>query len=192
VGGGNNVIHRAMTPDEALAQKGPTDGFLCPLSANTYGLDFLEFEIKDYDSGESIFHVKKDPEAGLPMLPDDIDPEIEKAVRTVKYTFPEKFLRFKTVRTALVFSVGPEPVPNFRMIERHYFKGDLIRSYDFNFGFCIPGSTNSWEAIYGVPEMTEKRIMDLMDSPFEMQSDSFYYVGDTLVMHNKAAYSYQG
>jgi|AntAceMinimDraft_5_1070358.scaffolds.fasta_scaffold50803_1 hypothetical protein len=30
--------------------------------------------------------VKKDPEAGLPMLPDDIDPEIEKAVRTVKYT----------------------------------------------------------------------------------------------------------
>uniref|UniRef100_A0A7S0SA66 GMP phosphodiesterase delta subunit domain-containing protein n=1 Tax=Mantoniella antarctica TaxID=81844 RepID=A0A7S0SA66_9CHLO len=181
-----------MTPDEALAQKGPTDGFLCPLSANTYGLDFLEFEIKDYDSGESIFHVKKDPEAGLPMLPDDIDPEIEKAVRTVKYTFPEKFLRFKTVRTALVFSVGPEPVPNFRMIERHYFKGDLIRSYDFNFGFCIPGSTNSWEAIYGVPEMTEKRIMDLMDSPFEMQSDSFYYVGDTLVMHNKAAYSYQG
>ena len=83
--------------------------------------------------------------------------------------------------------MGPEPVPNFRMIERHYFKGDLIRSYDFNFGFCIPGSTNSWEAIYGVPEMTEKRIMDLMDSPFEMQSDSFYYVGDTLVMHNKAS-----
>jgi hypothetical protein len=66
--------------------------------------------------------VKKDPEAGLPMLPDDIDPEIEKAVRTVKYTFPEKFLKFKTVRTALVFAVGPEPVPNFRMIERHYFK----------------------------------------------------------------------
>jgi hypothetical protein len=32
------------------------------------------------------------------------------------------FLAFKTIRTALVFSVGPEPVPNFRMIERHYFK----------------------------------------------------------------------
>lgn len=34
-------------------------GFLCPLSANTYGIDFLEFEIKDYDSGESIFHVSE-------------------------------------------------------------------------------------------------------------------------------------
>ena len=30
--------------------------------------DFLEFEIKDYDSGESIFHVTKDPDLGLPTL----------------------------------------------------------------------------------------------------------------------------
>ena len=134
--------------------------------------------------------VKKEQDAGLPMLPDDIDPEVEKAVRTVKYTFPEKFLKFKTVRTALVFSVGPEPVPNFRMIERHYFKDELIRSYDFNFGFCIPGSTNSWEAIYGVPELSEERIEELKASPFEMRSDSFYYVGDKLVMHNKAEYRY--
>ena len=41
------------------------------------------------------------------------------------------------------------------MIERHYFKDKLIRSYDFAFGFCIPGSTNSWEAIYPMPELTE-------------------------------------
>ena len=26
------------------------------------------------------------------------------------------------------------------MIERHYFKGRLLRSYDFNFGFVIPGA----------------------------------------------------
>lgn len=24
----------------------------------------------------------------------------------------------------------------------------LVRSYDFAFGFCIPSSTNSWEAVY--------------------------------------------
>ena len=49
---------RTITPDEALELTAPTDGFLCPLSANVYGIDFLEFEIKDYDSGESIFHVR--------------------------------------------------------------------------------------------------------------------------------------
>ena len=32
----------------------------------------------------------------------------------------------------------------------------------------------------------------MLASPFETKSDSFYFVGDTLVMHNKAEYQYQG
>jgi len=179
-----------VTPDAVLAYDKPTDGFLCPLSANTFGIDFLEIEIKDYDSGDSVFHVKKDPEAGLPQLPPDLDPEIEKSLRTVKYTFPLKFLKFKTVRTALVFGVGANEVPSFRMIERHYFKDELVRSYDFTFGFCIPSSTNSWEAIYPVPAMSEDRIKEMCDSPGATRSDSFYFVDDKLIMHNKAEYSY--
>ena len=77
------------------------------------------------------------------------------------------------------------------MIERHYFKDELARSYDFNFGFCIPMSVNSWEAIYDMPELTKEREEEILASPFEMRSDSFYYVGDTLVMHNKAEYQYK-
>ena len=38
----------------------------------------------------------------------------------------------------LTFRVGPEPLNSFRMVERHYFKDKLMRSYDFNFGFVIP------------------------------------------------------
>jgi hypothetical protein len=38
----------------------------------------------------------------------------------------------------LTFQVGPEPLGSFRMIERHYFKNKLMRSYDFTFGFVIP------------------------------------------------------
>ena len=49
---------------------------------------------------------------------------------------------------SLTFAVGPEPIENFRMIERHYFRDILIKSFDFNFGFCIPNSRNTWEAIY--------------------------------------------
>ena len=70
----SSSMYRAITPDEALELTAPTDGFLCPLSANVYGIDFLEFEIKNYDSGESIFHVTKDPDLGLPTLPEDISP----------------------------------------------------------------------------------------------------------------------
>ena len=49
--------------------------------------------------------ITKDPDQGLPTLPEDISPALEKAVRTVKYTFPRRFLRFDTIRTALVFAV---------------------------------------------------------------------------------------
>jgi len=35
------------------------------------------------------------------------------------------------------FATCPEAIPNFRMIERHYFKNKLIKSFDFSFGFCV-------------------------------------------------------
>ena len=62
----------------------------------------------------------------------------------------------------LRFCVGPVEVPSFRMIERHYFKGKLLRNYDFTFGFCIPNSTNSWEAIYDMPEKSQDLIDDMV------------------------------
>ena len=42
-----------ITPEAVLAHKAPTEGFLCPLAANKYGIDFREFEIKDYDKVSS-------------------------------------------------------------------------------------------------------------------------------------------
>eukprot|EP00976_Prorocentrum_cordatum_P027296 553443-Prorocentrum_minimum.AAC.1 len=179
-----------ITPDTVLELDGPTTRFLCPLSANEFGIDFIDFEVKDADSGRSLFRVQKDPDAQMPPMMEDMDPAFENLVRTIKYSFPLEFLRYKTVRTSLVFSVGPQEVPNFRMIERHYFRDTLIRSYDFTFGFCIPNSVNSWEAIYPVPELSEDRVQQMIANEYETTSDSFYFVDNKLVMHNKAAYKY--
>ena len=76
------------------------------------------------------------------------------------------------------------------MIERHYFREMLIRSYDFDFGFCIPNSTNTWEAIYDIPTLDPAIQRDMVANPYMAKSDSFYFVNDELVMHNKAEYSY--
>ena len=62
----------------------------------------------------------------------------------------------------LVFSVGAKPMENFRMIERHYHGEKLIRSYDFDFGFCVPLSKNSWEALYPLPTLDEDQIQDMV------------------------------
>ena len=41
------------------------------------------------------------------------------------------------------------------MIERHYFRDELVKSFDFKFGFCIPGSVNTWEATYSMPALND-------------------------------------
>mmetsp|Transcript_57694 Transcript_57694/g.182700 ORF Transcript_57694/g.182700 Transcript_57694/m.182700 type:complete len:134 (+) Transcript_57694:1471-1872(+) len=101
-------MSKGTTPDAVLAFTGPTTEYLCPLSANKYGIEFLDFEVKDYDSGKSLFKVSKDPDA--PPLPADIDPELEDQIRTIRYTFPPEFLSFQTVRTSYA-PCGPLPHP---------------------------------------------------------------------------------
>lgn len=41
------------------------------------------------------------------------------------------------------------------MIERHYFRDQLLKSFDFEFGFCIPSSKNTCEHIYEFPQLSE-------------------------------------
>ena len=35
-------------------------------------------------------------------------------------------------------------------------------------------------------------VQDMIDNPYETRSDSFYFVEDRLIMHNKADYAYNG
>lgn len=51
--------------------------------------------------------------------------------------------------------MGDRPVTGFRMIERHYFRERLLKTFDFDFGFCIPSSRNTCEHIYEFPQLSE-------------------------------------
>jgi hypothetical protein len=177
----------SVTPDDVLRLSAPTTNFLCEMSADSYDIDFLSFTIEDYESKALIFEVSRDrpPKIDIDMLNFD-----ENALRKIKYEFSEDVLRLPSIKTSLIFSVGTKPVERFRMIERHYFRNTLIKSFDFQFGFCIPGSTNTWDAVYAVPGLGEEMIQDMIANPHETTSDSFYFVGDELIKHNKASYSY--
>jgi hypothetical protein len=180
--------HPTTTPEEVLAYTGPTDGFLCSLAANVYGLEFLKFTIRDMETNACVFEVER--ERGDMPPPGSLTPEQEVAARSIFYNFSRDFLKYKTVGAKLVFAVGEQAVTNFRMIERHYFNGKLMKSFDFTFGFCIPNSTNSWEAIYSMPELTPEEEQTMVDTPYGAKSDSFYFINSQLVMHNKAEYAY--
>ena len=91
------------------------------------------------------------------------------------------------------------------MIERHFFRDQLIKTFDFDFGFCPPNTTNSIEHIYDMPEINSKQsktkirsttfnfvllVKEMIENPFETKSDSFYFVDNQLIMHKKATYAY--
>ncbi|KAI0221807.1 hypothetical protein LSAT2_026925 [Lamellibrachia satsuma] len=78
------------------------------------------------------------------------------------------------------------------MIEKHYFRDRILKCFDFEFGFCIPNSKNTVEHIYEFPHLEPTEIQEMIECPYETRSDSFYFVDDQLVMHNKADYAYDG
>lgn len=79
-------------------------GFLCPLSANNFGIEFLNFTISDYTSKKVIFEVGKDN-----PTPQDITVDFsslgEDMYRKVKYTFSEDVLKLPLIQTSYVLYI---------------------------------------------------------------------------------------
>ncbi len=56
-------------------------------------------------------------------------------------------LEYFQIEITSFYSIGPNPIREFRMVERHYFREKLLKSFDFDFGFCIPDSKNACEQV---------------------------------------------
>lgn len=180
----------AISPEDIKKLEKATDGYLVDGRKNPYQIDFTRFKIRDIESGAVLFEIAKpeeDPDDEMEIDEDDPD-----SGRFVRYRFTDEFLRLTSVGATVEFTVGPKPVENFRMIEKHYFKDKLLKSFDFTFGFCMPNSKNTCEHIYEFPGLSEEEIAEMVRAPYETKSDSFYFVNDELVMHNKADYAYDG
>ncbi|KAK2175298.1 hypothetical protein NP493_736g02007 [Ridgeia piscesae] len=184
-----------VSPDDVLRLAKVTKNYLCPVDANVYNIDFTCFKLRDMDTATVLFEVAK-PE-NLPCGDDedsnDADEEADpNAGRFVRYQFTPQFLKLNTVGATVEFTVGDKAINKFRMIEKHYFRDRLLKCFDFEFGFCIPNSKNTVEHIYEFPHLDATEIQEMIASPYETRSDSFYFVDDQLVMHNKADYAYDG
>ncbi|KAE8287348.1 Protein unc-119-like protein A [Larimichthys crocea] len=178
-----------ITPEDVLGLQKITENYLCSPDENIYNIDFTRFKIRDMETGTVLFEITKPPSTDKAGEKKDVDPN---AGRFVRYQFTPAFLRLRQVGATVEFTVGDMPIENFRMIERHYFREKLLKSFDFEFGFCMPSSKNTCEHIYEFPPLSENSIREMILHPYETQSDSFYFVDNKLVMHNKADYSYNG
>ncbi|XP_025090640.1 protein unc-119 homolog B-like [Pomacea canaliculata] len=183
---------KIITPDDILKLSRCTEKYLCPPEANVYGIDFTRFRLRDMESQTVLFEVAKPTPGDGEDFEQELDDSDPNAGRFVRYQFTPQFLKLKTVGATVEFVVGDKEVTKFRMIEKHYFRDRLLKCFDFEFGFCIPHSRNTVEHIYEFPSLSPDEIQEMIDHPFETKSDSFYFVEDKLVMHNKADYAYNG
>ena len=184
----SKLPHDQITAEIVKALQEPTEKFLCKLTDIWPQLKFGGFKIRDIISGYTLVEVSDDEvdngESGT--LSDMDDP----STRVIKYHLGPDFLRLRTVGLTLTFSNGQKPIQKMEMVERHYFRGRVIRSYDFKFGFVIPGSTNSWEFIYDLPELSDAERLEISEAPWEVKSDSFFFADGKLIIHNRAEYNY--
>ncbi|XP_013107281.1 protein unc-119 homolog [Stomoxys calcitrans] len=196
-----NLQSCTITPDDVLRLNKISEDYLCSPNANIYDIDFTRFKIRDLESGAVLFEIAKPPseqyvEANMDLMTATEDLTIEEtdpnAGRYVRYQFTPAFLSLTRVGATVEFTVGKLAVNNFRMIERHFFRDRLLKTFDFEFGYCIPYSKNSCEHIYEFPNLPPELVAEMISNPFETRSDSFYFVDNRLVMHNKADYAYDG
>ncbi|XP_012274664.1 protein unc-119 homolog B isoform X2 [Orussus abietinus] len=191
----NGQVEEPITPEMVLKLPTITEKYLCSPEANVYDIDFTRFQIRDLETGTVLFEIAKPIAAGGDIQ--DSNPDFEDTSgedpnmgRFVRYQFTPQFLKLKTIGATVEFLIGAKPVNKFRMIERHFFRDKLLKTFDFEFGFCIPNSKNTCEHIYEFPTLSAE--LDMIAHPFETRSDSFYFVDNQLVMHNKADYAYNG
>ena len=111
-------------------------------------------------------------------------------MRTVKYHFGPAFFNLKTIGTTYEFRVGAKGLKNLTVIEKHYFKDKLLKTYNFSSPFCMANSTNSVEFVYELPTIDEETKQEMINSPWETVSDTFYFVGEDLVLHIKGLFNY--
>jgi len=172
------------TPDFIKTLTAPTAKFLCALKDNTFDIKFGAFRLRDMVSGFTLVDVRESD------LDGNITEEMDPSVRLLKYHFGPDFLELKTIGLQVEFSIGDKPVPSLMMIERHYFRGRVIKSFEFKFGFCMPKTTNTLEMIYDLPDLTAEEKEEMIAAPWETKSDTFFFVDNELIIHNRAEYSY--
>eukprot|EP00933_Yihiella_yeosuensis_P067780 TRINITY_DN7281_c2_g4_i1.p1 TRINITY_DN7281_c2_g4~~TRINITY_DN7281_c2_g4_i1.p1 ORF type:complete len:206 (+),score=42.79 TRINITY_DN7281_c2_g4_i1:85-702(+) len=182
-------ISNGVTPEYVLELPAPTETFLCNLTDNIYNVNFVNFKIRALEAGGErvLFTCGVPPDQVLGVqMPEQLDD----SARFIQYHFGPEFLELDTIGTTLGFTVGEHPLHNFRMIERHYFRDQLLASYDFEMPFVIPNTANTWEMIYTKPDLSQEWKDVLRTCPWECKSDSFYFVQGQLIMHNRAEYNY--
>ena len=96
----------------------------------------------------------------------------------LKASIPSEILGCKAVSREINFS-SVEKMEGFKLEQRIFYQGMCIEEWFFDFGFVIPGSTNSWQQI--IQAAGEDQMMAAADLSGNVTIETSFYDGDTFV-----------
>merc|ERR1740115_115361 len=100
---------------------------------------------------------------------------------------PKKILKCKAVSREVNFT-STEEMTNFRLKQNVMFKGNPLEEWNFQFGFVIPGSTNSWQSV--LESAPESDMMPASVLSGNIIIETSFYDGDMLVSTSKVKIFY--
>ena len=79
--------------------------------------------------------------------------QLTMSMRTLRHEFPRQFFLLRNLELNLEFTNvnGDQPLADLVLIEKHFFRGQILKEFEFSFPFCVPKSTNQWQYVYDLP-----------------------------------------
>ncbi|OWF41217.1 retinal rod rhodopsin-sensitive cGMP 3',5'-cyclic phosphodiesterase subunit delta-like [Mizuhopecten yessoensis] len=100
---------------------------------------------------------------------------------------PKKILKCKAVSREINFS-SHEAMESFKLEQKVLFKGKCLEEWYFEFGFVIPGSTNTWQSI--IEAAPENQMMPASSLNGNVMIETKFFDGDLLVSTSKVRIFY--
>ncbi|KAG2387854.1 hypothetical protein C9374_001448 [Naegleria lovaniensis] len=99
---------------------------------------------------------------------------------------PKEILKCQQVQREIVFSCS-QPLKNLSLVQLVKLNGNDIERWDFDFGFVIPNSVNSWESVI---EAAKEGTIGPEVLSGNVTIDTAFYDGDNLVASNRVRVYY--
>jgi len=100
---------------------------------------------------------------------------------------PKKILKCRAVSREINFT-SVEPMEKFRLEQKVLFKGRCLEEWNFDFGFVIPNSTNTWQSL--IEAAPESQMMPAKVLNGNVVIETQFFDGDLLVSTSKVRLYY--
>jgi len=100
---------------------------------------------------------------------------------------PKKILKCKSVSREINFS-SDQQMEKFRLEQKVFFKGNCLEEWFFDFGFVIPGSTNTWQSIIEAAPQSQMMPASLLTGNVIIETK--FYDDDLLVSTSRVRIYY--